>query len=71
MMHFIDERYIFDYVDNEQTLYRVNRVLSRIGLDPIDNRIVPWMESARQRVYAKIDGLLEKYALKLTSNPEA
>lgn len=65
MMHFIDERYIFDYQDNARTLYRVNRVLGKIGLDPIDDRIIPWMESARQRVYASIDRLLEKYAMKL------
>ncbi len=65
MLHFIDERYIFDYQDNARTLYRVNRVLGKIGLEPIDDRILPWMDTARQRVYAEVDELLTKYPITL------
>ncbi len=68
MLHFVEERYIFDYADDAGALYRVNRVLDKIGLAPIDNRVVPWMASARKRVYENISGLLEKYAMELKTD---
>lgn len=61
----IKERYLFDYVDDAKTLYRINRVLQRIGLDQIDDDILPWMKEARQRVYDRVPDLLDQYAIEL------
>ncbi len=61
----IKERYLFDYVDDDRTLYRINRVLTRIGLDKIDDDILPWMQDARQRVYDDVPKLLDQYAIEL------
>jgi len=61
----IEERYLFDYVDDERTLYRINRVLKRIGLDQIDDDILPWIKEARRRVYDRVPDLLDQYAIEL------
>ena len=61
----IAERYLFDYSENETTLYRMNRVLNRIGLEMLDDSVIPWMEKARQRVYDNAKSLLHKYAVEL------
>jgi len=61
----IKERYLFDYIDDGKTLYRINRVLKRIGLDEVDNQILPWIAEARQRVYDRVPDLLNQYALDL------
>ena len=61
----IKERYLFDYVDDAKTLYRINRVLKRIGLEEVDDAILPWIKEARQRVYDHIPELLNQYAIEL------
>lgn len=61
----IKERYLFDYVDDERTLYRINRVLKRIGLAEVDRQILPWVGEARQRVYDHVPDLLDQYSKKL------
>ncbi len=61
----IKDRYLFDYSENSTTLYRINRVLKRIGLEEIDDRILPWMETARERVYDRVPDLLDQYAIDL------
>ena len=60
----IKERYLFDYTDDSKTLYRMNRVLKRIGLEAIDDRILDWMKDARKRVYDCVPVLLDQYAIK-------
>ncbi|QEG21935.1 hypothetical protein [Mariniblastus fucicola] len=59
----IKERYLFDYTDDSKTLYRINRVLTRIGLEKIDDRILEWMKNARTRVYDRVPDLLDQYAI--------
>jgi hypothetical protein len=65
MDRFVAERYIFDYVTDQGAVYRMSRVLERIGLDPLDERILPWAASARPRVYESVGRLLGRYAMDL------
>ena len=65
MERFISERFIFDYVTDQGAVYRMSRVLERIGLEPLDDKILPWAATARPRVNRKIKELLSGYALEL------
>ncbi len=66
MDRFISERFIFDYVTDEGAVYRMSRVLERIGLEPLDEKILPWAATARPRVDEQIKGLLSGYAMELS-----
>ena len=48
---FVSERYLYDYSTDQGAVYRLNRVLSRIGLDTVDSAIFDWLPLARCRVY--------------------
>ena len=63
MERFVSERYIFDYVTDEGAAYRMGRVLERIGLQGLDDKILPWAATARPRVYDQMNGLLGEYAM--------
>ena len=58
---FLELKYIFDYVDDQRTIYRLNHVLRRVGLPELDDRIFEWLPSCRERVYQNIPGLLYEY----------
>ena len=60
----IKERYLFDYTDDSKTLYRINRVLSRIGLETVNDQVLDWMKDARKRVYQSVPDMLDQYAIK-------
>ena len=70
LVRFIDKfkkaRYIFDYVENDRLMYRVNRVLERVKLAPFENELDDWLPTARKLVYQRASQLLEKYTLKLS-----
>jgi hypothetical protein len=63
MASFIRERYIFDYLSDAGAVKRMNGVLRRIGLQPLDEKILPWAATARERVYGRVEELLCDYAL--------
>ena len=63
MASFVRERYIFDYLTDGGAVKRMNGVLKRIGLEPLDEKILPWAATARERVYGRVDELLCGYAL--------
>ena len=63
---FLRERYIFDYLTDEGAVKRMNGVLRRLKLEALDERILPWAATARQRVYDHAEDLLSKYSLDLT-----
>jgi len=65
MERFVSERYIFDYLTDEGATYRMTRVLERLGLDPLDDKILPWTATARTRVYERMSGLLGQYEMKI------
>ena len=48
---FIDEAYLYDYVDDAKVRYRLNRVLTRVKLAELPVSVLEWMPSARKRVY--------------------
>lgn len=58
---FISEKYLYDYATDQGTIFRLNRVLARIGLETADSSILDWMPGARKRVYTRVDGLLENF----------
>ena len=47
---FLSERYIFDYLQDRGVLYRLNRILARIGLGQLDESILEWFPRARRLV---------------------
>ena len=63
---FLELRYIFDYLDDEATIYRLNHVLRRVGLPELDDRIFAWLPSCRDRVYENILELLPEYSFDLS-----
>jgi hypothetical protein len=63
MARFVSERFIFDYLTDQGAVKRMNGVLKRIGLEPLDDKILPWAATARERVYGRVDELLCGYAL--------
>jgi hypothetical protein len=58
-------RYLFDYSTDEGTVMRINKVLARIGLDTLDEQILPWMKATRSEVYDRANDLLSDYKLEL------
>ena len=63
MESFVRERYIFDYLTDAGAVKRMNGVLKRIGLEPLDEKVLPWAATARERVYGRVEELLCGYAL--------
>lgn len=68
MAMFSKERYIFDYLTDKGAVTRMNGVLKRIGLEPLDDRILPWVAAARERVYERVEDLLYDYALEINAS---
>jgi hypothetical protein len=48
---FLSEAYLYDYVDDARTLYRLNRVLGSVKLAALPDNLLDWMPPARRRVY--------------------
>ena len=65
MQGFIEARYLFDYVDDQRLMMRINNVLKRIKLESVGNRITHWIPSARSRVYDHVSNLLPNYQFPL------
>ena len=70
MASFVRERYIFDYLTDGGAVKRMNGVLKRIGLEPLDEKVLPWAATARERVYGRVEDLLCGYALEIGPHPE-
>jgi hypothetical protein len=60
--HFIAERFLYDYVQNDKLLFRLNQVMKRVRLPPLPSHLTSWLESARQRVANRRDELLTRDA---------
>ncbi|MDP1562856.1 MAG: hypothetical protein Q8M16_15875 [Pirellulaceae bacterium] len=56
---FITERFLDDYQTDPGLFYRINRILSRVGLDPFEAEQIAWVPIARQWVAAEAEMLLE------------
>ncbi len=58
---FLRERYLYDYGDDKRLMFRVNHVLKRVKLNPVGDEIIPWVATARKRIYQCAGDLLEDY----------
>ena len=56
--HFIKERFLYDYLEDDTLLFRLNQVMRRVGLPMLPEAVKPWLKSARERVSARRDELL-------------
>ncbi len=52
-------RFLYDYADNARFLYRINQVLSRIGLAPCGTDVFPVFDLCRRRLTGVADELLQ------------
>lgn len=56
---FVDERFLYDYADNAKLLYRLNSVMSRVGLSEIPDALLELLPTMRSDVARRKDELLE------------
>lgn len=62
---FTREKFLYDYDTDQGVIYRINRVMKRVGLDSMPPGIEDWTPGARQRVYDRASELLPQYSIKL------
>lgn len=55
---FSRERFLYDYLDNEKLLFRLNNVMRRVGLPHLPSKVTGFLPVARQAVRARKDQLL-------------
>lgn len=60
---FTKVRYWFDYSSDAGVIFRINQVLKRVRLTPLDERAIDWMPTARKRVNGCAAELLAAYPL--------
>ncbi|MDG2012056.1 MAG: hypothetical protein P8J33_01030 [Pirellulaceae bacterium] len=48
---YLKEAYLYDYVDDQRTRYRLNRVLHSVKLAELPESFLEWLPTARERVY--------------------
>ncbi|MEM7316510.1 MAG: hypothetical protein AAF497_25525, partial [Planctomycetota bacterium] len=58
---FRNDKFLFDYATDEGVLFRMNKVLRRVGLEELPEEILGWCESIRQSVHRQADELLYQY----------
>lgn len=63
---FLRERYLYDYVIDHRLLYRLNHVLRRVKLNPVGDKVLEWVPSARSRVYNSATELLNDYSMTIS-----
>ena len=61
---FLEIRFLFDYLNDSGLVFRLNNVLSRVKLPSLDDKILDWVPSARNRVYQRASDLLCDYPVK-------
>ncbi len=62
---FSREKFLYDYDTDDGVIYRINRVMNRVGLDSMPSGIEEWTPNARQRVYDRAAELLHDYSIKI------
>ena len=51
-------RFLYDYLDDAKLLFRMEQVMSRVGLPPLGDHLVVWLPLARRIVAERCDQLL-------------
>ena len=64
---FLREKYLFDYVDDERLIYRINFVMKRVKLKTVGREVIDWVPSCRRRVYERANEMLEPFDLEKLS----
>lgn len=59
---FLREKYLYDYLDDQRLMMRMNHVLKRVKLNPIGQEIFAWLPNARARVNESAAKLLHGFA---------
>ncbi len=59
---FVEEGYLYDYVEDSLVHYRLNRVLNHVGLAELPPAFLDWLATARQRVYERAEEMLTEPA---------
>ncbi len=60
---YLQSRFLFDYLDDDRLAFRLNGIMKRVKLPPLDDRIVEWLPTVRERVYANAASLLDQYPI--------
>lgn len=55
---FVAERFLYDYADDGKLWFRLNQVMSRVGLPALPEASVAWLAAARRQVSRQADALL-------------
>jgi len=63
---FLQERFLWDYLDGEKLLARLNQVMRRIKLNALPESLIEVLERGRQLVASHADELLTEQTLPAT-----
>jgi hypothetical protein len=55
---FVASRFLYDYLDHDRLLYRLNQVMNRVGLAPLPAELRDWLPEAKKLVESRRRGLL-------------
>ena len=66
---FIEERYLYDYLEDSRIRYRMNRILKRVGLAELPEAFEEWTSRSRIRVYDSARELLTEPVGAAGDNP--
>jgi hypothetical protein len=55
---FLDVRFLYDYLDDDKLLFRLEQVMRRVGLPPLGEQLLEWLPTARAIVTDRCDLLL-------------
>jgi hypothetical protein len=55
---FVDARFLYDYLDHDKLLVRLNQVMNRVGLTPLPAEVRDWLPEAKKMVESRRRRLL-------------
>ncbi len=58
ILRFTDARFLYDYLDDDKLLMRLNQIMVRVGLPLLPSDLIPWLGSARRHIALRCDALL-------------
>ena len=55
---FANARFLYDYLEDDKLLMRLNQVMVRVGLPVLPAELIPWLAEARRVIESRCDALL-------------
>ncbi len=55
---FIDARFLFDYLQHDRLLFRLNQVMKRVKLTPLPDSLLDWLPNASKLIESRRERLL-------------